>query len=88
LAALGIVALSGMVVYAAGEPLPRSAVVSGGGIISDGGLTLRPAIGQPVAGTVSDGSTRLCSGVVCGPSRSGSSSRPSGALYLPVIPNE
>lgn len=77
---LGVIVLAGLmalllsigVALAAGEILPRSLMGSGGGQISGGGLRLRSAIGQPVAGAVSDSFT-LCSGFICGQEAPGSS---------------
>jgi hypothetical protein len=68
---------------AGGDVLPRSLVSSGGGTVSDGGLALRSAIGQPVAGTVQNGAM-LCSGFLCGadaPPVSGGEF----ASYLPLV---
>jgi uncharacterized repeat protein (TIGR01451 family) len=65
---IGLVALLVLVgvALAAGESIPRSQIGSGGGEISGGGLGLRTTIGQPFAGTVSNGPT-VCSGLLCGP---------------------
>lgn len=51
---------------AAGETLPRTLFASGGGSIREAGLNINLAIGQPVIGTVSRDSLRLCSGFYCG----------------------
>jgi hypothetical protein len=67
---------------AVGELLPRSLVSGGGGMVSEGGLALQSAIGQPVVGAVQNGVT-LCSGFLCG-----SGAPPVGGsnfyVYLPV----
>jgi hypothetical protein len=53
------------VVLAEGEMLNRSLVSGGGGIVSQSGLTLHSATGQPVAGAVAN-DLLLCSGYWCG----------------------
>jgi plastocyanin len=68
--ALLVLAVAG-VVWAAGESLSRTAVLSTAGEVNGSGLTLRSAAGEPVVGTVVQGSTELCSGVLC-PSSLGS----------------
>jgi plastocyanin len=50
------------VVSAAGESIPHSVVGSGGGQIAAGDLVLRSAIGQPVAGKVSNSTYTLYAG--------------------------
>jgi hypothetical protein len=66
---------------AVGELLPRNLVSGGGGMVSEGGLALHSAIGQPVVGAVENG-LALCSGFLCG------SGAPVGGsdfyVYLPV----
>ena len=52
------------VVSAAGESIQRSLVGSGGGQIAAGDLVLRSAIGQPVAGKVSNSAYTLYTGVL------------------------
>ncbi len=68
---------------ASGELLPRSLVSNGGGMVSEGGLALHSAIGQPVVGAVGNGLT-LCSGFLCG-----SGAPPVGGsdfyVYLPLV---
>ncbi len=44
----------------------RSTPSSGGGSASGGGLKLQASIGQPIIGSVSDGSITLCGGILCG----------------------
>ena len=77
------VLLTFSLVAASGELLPRSLVSGGGGMVSEGGLALRSAIGQPVVGAVENGLT-LCSGFLCG-----SGAPPVGGsdfyVYLPVV---
>jgi uncharacterized repeat protein (TIGR01451 family) len=63
--AAAILLLTLVTVLAAGERLPRSLVSSGGGPVGEGGVTLRSAIGQPIAGVVREG-IALCSGFLCG----------------------
>jgi hypothetical protein len=67
---------------ASGELLPRSLISGGGGMVSEGGLALRSAIGQPVVGAVENGAA-LCSGFLCGPGA------PVGGgdfyVYLPLV---
>jgi hypothetical protein len=59
-----LLALMGLgVVMADGTALSRS-LVSGGGIVSQSGVTLRSATGQPAAGAVENDLT-LCSGYWC-----------------------
>lgn len=53
------------VVLAEGEMLNRSLVSGGGGIVTQSGLTLHSATGQPVAGAVAN-DLLLCSGYWCG----------------------
>jgi len=68
---------------AGSDVLPRSLVSSGGGTVSEGGLALHSAIGQPVVGAVQNG-LALCSGFLCG-----SGAPPVGgsefASYLPLV---
>ncbi len=63
-----ILAMVSGVAWAAGEQLSRSAVLAGGGKLESGGVVLQAAIGQPIAGIVMQGDTRLCSGILCGES--------------------
>ena len=60
-----LLALMGLgVVMADGTALSRSLVSGGGGIVSQSGVTLRSATGQPAAGAVENDLT-LCSGYWC-----------------------
>ncbi len=68
---------------AAGEQIPRQVIDSSGGRVSAGNVQLRAAIGQPVAGPVSNGNLALCSGFLCGPT--GGASSGSNSVYLPLI---
>ena len=71
------------VALAAGEIIPRNLMESSGGWVSNGSLRLHHAVGQPVAGTVSNGNLTLCSGLVCG---SGVAAQESTfQIYLPLI---
>ena len=55
------------VALAAGESMPRSLFSSGGGANSAGDIRSQGALGQPVAGAVSDGSSfSNCTGFWCG----------------------
>jgi len=61
-----LLALMGLgIVLADGTTLSRSLVSGGGGIVSQSGLTLHSATGQPVAGAVVN-DLLLCSGYWCG----------------------
>ncbi len=71
-------------VLAAIGGMPRSLAGSGGGLLEGGGLSLRSALGQPLAGTVSDG-IQLCSGFHCGSGVVDTPSNPAHAIYLPVV---
>lgn len=77
------VLLTFSLVAASGELLPRSLISGGGGMVSQGGLALHSAIGQPVVGAVENGLT-LCSGFLCG-----SGAPPVGGsdfyVYLPLV---
>jgi hypothetical protein len=53
------------IVLADGTALSRTLVSGGGGIVSQSGVTLRSATGQPVAGAVVN-DLLLCSGYWCG----------------------
>lgn len=78
-----IVLISFSLALAAGEILPRSLVGSGGGQVSQSGLALHSAVGQPVVGAVHN-NLNLCSGYLCGagaPPVSGSDY----SLYLPAV---
>jgi hypothetical protein len=65
LCALLVTIFSLGLVLAIGEDLPRSLVSSGGSIVSQSGLVLHSATGQPVAGSVANDLV-LCSGYWCG----------------------
>lgn len=70
-------------VWAGGDGMPRSLVSSGGGLVSQGGINLETAVGQPVVGAVANGAV-LCSGYWCGadaPPITGGMY----ALYLPTL---
>ena len=55
------------VALAAGESMPRSLFSGGGGANSAAGIQSQGALGQPVAGAVSDGSSfSNCAGFWCG----------------------
>jgi hypothetical protein len=64
------------------DALPRS-VVASGGMVSQSGLTLHSAVGQPATGAVYS-SLSLCSGFLCGPGAPGLSGD-THHLYLPVL---
>lgn len=77
------VLLTGGLVAAGGEMLPRSLVSSGGEMVSQSGYSLHNAIGQTAVGAV-ENDTVLCSGFLCGaeaPPVSGGSYD----IYLPVV---
>lgn len=80
-AMVGVLLLTA-IVLAAGESLPRHVIGSGGSSIENG-ITLRNAIGQPIAGAVSNGIT-LCSGFVCGQSTSAPFDN-NHFVYLPLV---
>ena len=75
--------LLGGVVLAAAEVLPRSAISGGGstGLAADGHI-LHGALGQSVAGAVSNADYHLCSGFWCG---EGSGVPTIHWLYLPLV---
>ena len=81
-AVVGVLLLTG-IALAAGENLPRHVVDSGGSSIENS-ITLRNAIGQPIAGTVSNGIT-LCSGFVCGQNTSAPTPGGDHFIYLPLV---
>jgi hypothetical protein len=61
-----LLALMGLgIVMADGTMLSRNLVSSGGGIVSQNGVALHSATGQPAAGAVENDLT-LCSGYWCG----------------------
>lgn len=84
---LGFLALLGALlvttgVLAAGEQITRYVFASGGEEVAAGDYKLRGALGQPVAGSVSTTSHRLCSGFWCG----GAGQTPSTYFtYLPFL---
>ena len=68
---------------AGGTLTKRDVVSSGGGSVSQSGLTMQVAIGQPAVGSVQNGQT-LCSGFLC----SASAPPLSGGeheLFLPFV---
>jgi hypothetical protein len=65
LAALLAVTVYSVAVYAAGETFSRTAVVSGGGSVSNGEVSLRTSFGAPAAGTVNNTTHTLCTGFLC-----------------------
>ncbi len=70
-------------VLAGGTITSRDLVSGGGGQVSQSGLTLHTAVGQPAVGSVQNSET-LCSGFLCdasAPSLSGGEH----SLYLPFI---
>jgi hypothetical protein len=75
--------LMGVVLASGGVELPRSVLSSSGGSVSSSGLVLNSAMGQPVAGTVENGTIRHCSGFWCAAAAPVTPS--SEALYLPLI---
>lgn len=74
-AAIGALLLTG-IALAAGENQSRHVVSGGGDTITASGITLRNTIAQPIAGSVSNG-TSLCNGFVCGQSVAASTPAPS-----------
>jgi plastocyanin len=54
-----------LVVYAAGEQLPRSVAAGGGGRVSNSQFVMQSAIGQPLSGSVGNSQQRLCTGYGC-----------------------
>lgn len=66
IAALLVIATA-VIVWAAGEAMPRSVIPGGGGTgLQNGDYILHGALGQPVAGSVENSEYRLCSGFWCG----------------------
>ncbi len=82
-AMVGVLLLTG-IALAAGESLPRHAVSGGGDTVSAGNITLRNTIGQPIAGSVSNGGS-LCSGFICGQAASAPTSGGDKFVYLPLV---
>ena len=75
------------IALADGELLSRSLVSSGGSIVSQNGLVLHSATGQPVAGSTENGPV-LCSGYWCGsgaPLTEPPIIEDEFALFLPII---
>ncbi|MBK7893708.1 MAG: hypothetical protein WAS33_18145 [Candidatus Promineifilaceae bacterium] len=69
----------------AGGPLTaRDTINAGGGQVSQNGLSLQTAVGQPAVGAVQNGST-LCSGFLCDAEAPETSSGNGNRLYLPFI---
>lgn len=78
-----VLVLSVGLALAGADITSRSVVDGGGGSVSQSGLTLQTAIGQPVVGAVQNGET-LCSGFLCSanaPPTSGGDNQ----LFLPFI---
>ena len=78
-----VLLLSVGLALAGGTLNSRDLVSSGGGSVSQSGLTLQTAVGQPAVGSVQNGET-LCSGFLCNagaPSVSGGEHD----LFLPVV---
>ncbi len=78
-----VLLLSVGLALAGGTITNRDLVSSGGGSVSQSGLTLQAAVGQPAVGSVQNSET-LCSGFLCdasAPSVSGGEH----SLYLPFI---
>lgn len=68
-------------VLAAGEIISRHIIPGSGGThLAAGDLILHGALGQPVAGPVSNTNYRLCSGFWCG-----AAPAQGGKIYLPVV---
>jgi hypothetical protein len=86
LVALVLVMTTAGTIFAAGEQLERSSVVSGGGTTSSGGFTLMATAGLPVAGSdiASDG-VGLCSGFGCNSRSSGSPEETELELFMPSV---
>lgn len=57
--------LVGGVLASGGVELPRTVLSSGGGEVGGSGLVLSASLGQPVVGTVENGTLRHCSGFWC-----------------------
>ena len=55
----------GGVLASGGVELPRTVLSNGGGEVSNGSLVLNSTVGQPVAGTIENGTLRHCSGFWC-----------------------
>lgn len=70
--------------WASGEGLPRDLISAGGGMVSQSGLVLQTAVGQPVAGAVDNGFV-LCSGFWCGSGALAAGPAADFQLYLPAI---
>jgi hypothetical protein len=78
IAALLVIATA-VIVWAAGETMPRSVIPGGGGTgLQNGDYILHGALGQPVAGSVENSEYQLCSGFWCG----GPVTR---TVYLPLV---
>lgn len=68
-----------------GVELPRAVLSGGGGTVSGSGLVLSSTVGQPVAGTVENGTLRQCSGFWCA---AAAPVTPTGSnVYLPLLSN-
>ena len=81
---LPAVLLAGAWALATGEAIPRSLLGSGGGRVSDNGLVVANVFGQPVVGSVDNGTVRLCSGFGCrGATPAVETSN--STVYLPLV---
>lgn len=69
--------------FASGELLPRNLIGNGGGAVTQNGIVLRSAIGQPAAGAVQNGQI-LCSGFLCAPGAPALSGA-QRAVHLPLV---
>jgi hypothetical protein len=79
-AAASLVVLLALLTVAAAADLGslRSLISSGGGRMSQDGLAMQSAVGQPVVGPSRNG-LRLCSGFLCGPLA------PEHRVLLPIV---
>lgn len=78
-----VVCLTFSAVAAGGDLFPRSLISSGGGLVSQAGITLHSAIGQPAVGAVQNDLT-LCSGYLCG-AEAPPITEGNYEIYLPAI---
>ncbi len=80
-----VLLLVGGVLASGGVELPRAVLSGGGGEVSSGGLVLNSTVGQPVAGTVENGTLRHCAGFWCA---AAAPVTPTGSdVYLPLLMN-
>jgi len=75
--------LVGGVLASGGVELPRMVLSSGGGEVNNSGLVLSASLGQPVAGTVTAGMWRHCSGFWCNTATV--NSPPGVNIFLPLM---